>query len=55
MKNFINTFVILEEDSEDFTQQPYYIEQLKMIKDTETYMLDINCDHVYQFSQALYR
>lgn len=55
MKNFINTFVILEEDSEDFTQQPYYIEQLKMIKDTETYMLDVNCDHVYQFSQALYR
>lgn len=40
---------------EDFTKQPYYIEQLKLIKDTETYILDIDCDHIYQFSQPLYK
>lgn len=47
MKNFINTYVIVNEDSDDFTQAPYYIDQLKNIKETEVYILDINCDHVY--------
>lgn len=35
MKNFINTFVDIKEDSEDFTQAPYYIEELRNIKETE--------------------
>jgi hypothetical protein len=47
MKNFINTFVQIKEDSDDFTQAPHYIDKLKDIKDTEVYILDIDCDHVY--------
>lgn len=55
LRNFINTFVIVNEESDDFTQEPYYIEQLKQIKETETYMLDVDCDHIYQYDQQLYR
>lgn len=55
MRNFINTFVVVNEDVEDFTQAPFYIEQLKQIRDTEIYMLDVDCDHIYQFDQTLYR
>lgn len=47
MKNFINTFAVIKEDSDDFTQAPYYIDKLKDIKETENYTLDIDCDHVY--------
>lgn len=47
MKSFINTFVDIKEDSDDFTQAPYYIDQLKNIKETEQYILDIDCEHVY--------
>ena len=49
LRNFINTFVIINEDDEDFTQAPYYVEQLKQIKETEQYILDVDCDHVYQY------
>lgn len=55
MKSFINTFVDIKEDSDDFTQAPYYINQLKNIKETEQYILDIDCEHVYQFDPSLYR
>ena len=47
MRNFINTYTIVSDDVEDFTQAPYYVEQLKQIKDTEIYMLDIDCDHIF--------
>ena len=55
MKNFINTYVIINEDSDDFTQAPFYINKPKEIKENENYILDINCDHVYQFDPQLYR
>lgn len=34
---------------------PYYIEQLKNIYETQQYILDVNCDHIYEFDQGLYR
>lgn len=49
IRNFINTFVIINEENDDFTQEPYYVEQLKQIKETEQYILDVDCDHVYQY------
>ena len=55
MRNFINTYTIVSDDVEDFTQAPYYVEQLKQIKDTEIYMLDIDCDHIFQYDAGLYR
>ena len=55
MKNFINTYVYMGENDDDFTKPPYYIDQLKLIMDTEQYVLDIDCDHIYQFDQLLYK
>ena len=55
MRNFINTYTIVSDDVEDFTQAPYYVEQLKQIKDTEIYMLDIDCDHIFQYDAGFYR
>jgi DNA replication licensing factor MCM4 len=55
MQNFINTFVLLDENEENFTKAPHYIEQLKVIQDTEQYILEIDCDHIYQYDQLLYK
>lgn len=45
----------MDENSEDFGALPFYMEQLKNINETEQYILDVNCDHVYEFDQGLYR
>lgn len=55
LRNFINTFVMLNDEDENYTQAPFYVEQLKQIKETEEYILDIDCDHVYEYDQLLYR
>lgn len=55
LRNFLTTFVDMTDDDEDFAKEPYYISQLKVIHDTEMYILDVNCDHIYQFDQSLYR
>jgi DNA replication licensing factor MCM4 len=34
---------------------PHYIELLKDIHETQIYILDVNCDHIYEHDQALYR
>lgn len=34
---------------------PFYIEQLKHINETESYVLDVDCEHIYEFDQNLYR
>jgi MCM N-terminal domain len=48
MKNFINTFVYVGNgDDEAYDRAPHYIEQLKVIMDTEQYVLDVDCDHIY--------
>ena len=55
MKNFINTFVEMKDDEEDFLKKPYYIEQLELAKETEEYFLDLDCDHIFQHDTALYK
>jgi DNA replication licensing factor MCM4 len=55
MKNFINTFTIINEDEEDFAKPPHYIEKLKEIYETEVYILEIDCDHIYSYDTQLYR
>ena len=50
-----NTVKKISELEEGRSKLANDIEQLKMIKDTETYILDIDCDHIYQFSQQLYK
>jgi hypothetical protein len=34
-RNFIHTFTDANDDSEDFTKEPYYYTQLKQLRDTE--------------------
>jgi hypothetical protein len=45
----------VNDDTEDFTKEPFYVEQLKQIKETENYVLDVDCDHVYTYDPQLYR
>jgi hypothetical protein len=54
LKNFINTFMEDQNDENDdqddnYLKAPYYVDQLKQIKEIEEYVLDVNCDHIYQF------
>lgn len=35
IRNFINTFIQMDENDDKFDQMPYYIEQLKNINETE--------------------
>lgn len=45
----------MDEEAENYDAMPFYVEQLKVIHDTEQYILDVNCDHLYEFDQTLYR
>ena len=55
LRNFIQTFVEIDENDERFDMAPFYMTALEQIKETEQYILDVNCDHVYEFDQGLYR
>jgi hypothetical protein len=43
LKNFITTFVLMDENEEDFAKQPFYLSLLKQIHETEIYILDVDC------------
>jgi hypothetical protein len=53
LKAFINTYVELSGDDDDddskYMRTPYYLEKLKQLKEMEETVLQINCDHLYQF------
>lgn len=49
IRNFINTYTDVTEDTEDFTKDPVYVEQLKQIMETENYVLDLDCGHIYNY------
>ena len=60
LKNFINNFEEIKEDSDDeddqqFQRAPFYIERLKEVRELDQHVLEIDCEHVWQFDQALYR
>ena len=42
-------------DDEAFCRAPYYIQKLKEVRDLDLNVLDIDCDHLFQFDQGLYR
>ncbi|CDW88048.1 dna replication licensing factor mcm4 [Stylonychia lemnae] len=54
LRNFITNFTHMEPDDERFDKKPFYQEQLEQILETEQYILDVNCDHIYEFDQGLY-
>ena len=43
------------EDDEDFGRAPFYFERLKEIHETEQYVLEVDCDHVFEYDNGLYR
>lgn len=49
LRNFLTTFTQMNDDEEDYQKTPYYIELLKQIHETEMYILDVDCDHIYSF------
>ena len=60
LKNFINNFEEIRDDSDEeddgkFQKAPYYIQRLKEVREMDATVLDIDCDHVFQFDQMLYR
>lgn len=60
LKNFINNFEELRDDDDDdddaqFQRAPYYIQKLRDVRELDGNVLDIDCDHVFQFDQMLYR
>jgi DNA replication licensing factor MCM4 len=54
LRNFLTTFIRVETE-EDYGKEPFYIERLREIHETEQYVLDVDCDHVFEFDNALYR
>jgi DNA replication licensing factor MCM4 len=54
LRNFLTTFVKVESE-EDYSREPLYIERLREIHETEQYILDVDCDHVFEFDNSLYR
>lgn len=54
LRNFLSTFVKVESE-EDYSREPLYIERLREIHETEQYILDVDCDHVFEFDNSLYR
>ena len=54
LRNFLTNYV-RPEDAEDYSKEPLYVQKLREIHDTEQYILDIDCEHVFQHDQQLYR
>ena len=62
LKNFINNFEEIKDEEDDdnmddaaFTKPSYYIQKLKEIKSMDQNVLDIDCDHLFQYDPSLYR
>ena len=59
LKNFINNFEEIREDDEDVADDrlisSYYMQKIKEIRELDISVLEIDCDHIFQFDQGLYR
>lgn len=44
-----------DEDMENYETQPFYIQKLREIHEMEESVLPVDCDHVFQYDQGLYR
>jgi len=53
-RHFIEHFTITNDD-DNFEQFPLYWRQLKEMQTTQEFFLDVDCDHLYQYDQGLYR
>jgi DNA replication licensing factor MCM4 len=57
LRNFLTTFTKIDENAGDdaFTKQPFYVEKLSEIHETENWILDVDCEHLYEFDPTIYR
>jgi DNA replication licensing factor MCM4 len=59
LKNFINNFEEMRDDEEDVDDDrlisSYYMQKIKEIRELDISVLEIDCDHIFQFDQSLYR
>lgn len=65
LREFLTTFIpempddqmdlSADQGNERYMQEPYYITKLKQIAETEEYTLDVDCDHIYNYNQQLYK
>lgn len=46
---------MVDENEDNFDRLPHYLEQLKLINETQNYTLDVNCEHIFEFDTSLYR
>lgn len=52
LKNFINNFEEIRDDDDDeddqkFQKAPYYIMRLREVRELDSRVLDIDCDHIF--------
>ena len=46
---------LAQNDADRYTQKPFYIQKLQQIAETEEFTLDVDCDHLFQYNENLYR
>lgn len=57
LRNFLTTYMKLDDadDEAAYSRQPFYIERLQEIHETEQYILDVDCEHIFEYDSSLYR
>jgi len=61
LKNFIHTYVEMDDADDEadedmqYEKKPYYIEKIKENREMEEYVLEVDCDHIWQYDRGLYR
>jgi len=53
-KNFLTNYT-LEKDRDNINCVPYYMDQMKMIAETEIYVLNLDCRHLHEHDSSLYQ
>jgi DNA replication licensing factor MCM4 len=55
LRNFLTTYIHMTDDDEDYGKEPFYVQRLREIHEMESYILDVDCEHLFEFDQSLYR
>jgi DNA replication licensing factor MCM4 len=62
LKEFLMTYTIMPEPGPDgqinddqFNIEPVYITKLKDMAETEEFVLDVDCRHLFEYSKSLYK
>ena len=55
LKEFLLTFSEEVQNQQTFNQEPYYVNKLKNMAETEDYTLEVDCNHLYTYKSSLYK